>query len=638
MKSIALLYLIFFSISVFAQDNCDFNPQYKKGGLYLFSTFFEDPYLHKVREGVCQTLHLGKVYERRGFVKGRLTEETINTFEGKPRVRSQFSLWDGDSILVVQDVWRESGEKESHSVYYLDRSGRRCMTETQYGTGGKQRFERSLAWIRYNELNESDKSMHPPHTVDEDGYTYLCVPFGTEKIYDPFSGALTQVRTHQLIKNGYYENRSLHGPTTEYYENGKVKAKGTYKNGALDGLFEKFYPDGKKLSSGAYQNGIEIGTWQAWHPNGKPSSVYVYDLESAHPFSPSKKEWAENGQLTLEQVLDESGSGYLKEWTPTGILIHDVNIYLLDQHTGVETWWYPNGQLHWRRDYRKGQDTTMVQFYKNGDPERLEVFKEDHAGSAREVRRWYEGKIQQSVFLTQTRPDGYQMQSQEDFYPSGIRKSYILYKNQECFKELYAANGTKILYRYTILDSLEGPYQRFDTTGVLLLDFRYHKGLRNGWCREYDATGKLQFAQLYNQGNPVKDSENLARKHHFQALTSDEKRGLQYLFSAQLYDSTVFDPEHLMQCLELLYREYPSVLGTLPVNWQRSELDFYHSTRLQFQIYGPCTAIHVNTHPFGAKSFLIYPDMEIEPLQHLFTNEDLQTQQHQYHKFDHWHD
>jgi antitoxin component YwqK of YwqJK toxin-antitoxin module len=311
---------------------------------------------------------------------------------------------------------------------------------------------------------------------------------------------------------------------------------------------------------------------------------------------------------------------------------------LLDQHTGVETWWHPNGQLHWRRDYRKGQDTTMVQFYKNGDPERLEVFKEDRAGSEREVRRWYEGKIQQSVFLTQTRPDGYQMQSQEDFYPSGVRKSYVLYKNQESFKELYAANGTKILYRYTILDSLEGPYQRFDTTGVLLFDYRYHKGLRNGWCREYDATGKLQFAQYYQQGNPVKDSENLARKHHFQALTSDEKRGLQYLFSAQQYDSIIFEPAHQMKCLELLYRVYPEVLGTLPVNEIRTELDFYRPIRLQFQTYGPCTAIHVNNHHLGVKSFLIYPDMEIEPLQHLFTKEDLQTQQLHHDKFELWQD
>lgn len=638
MKSVALLYLIFFSITLFAQDNCDFNPQYKKGGQYLFSTFYEDPYLQKPRDGVCQTLHLGKIYERRVFVNGRLTEETINTFEGKPRVRSQFSLWDGDSILVVQDVWQESGEKESHSVYYLDRSGRRCMTETQYGTGGKKRFERSIAWIRYEELNESDKSLHPPHTVDEDGYTYLNVPFGIEKIYDPFSGALVQVRTHQLIKDGNYEHRSLHGPTIEYYENGKIKAKGTYKNGSLDGLFEKFYPDGKKLSQGSYQNGIEIGTWQTWHPNGKPSSVYIYDLESAHPFTPSKKEWADNGQLTLEQVLDESGTGYLKEWTPQGTLIHDVNIHLLDLHTGVETWWYPNGQLHWRRDYRKGQDTTLVQFYKNGDPERLEVIRDNQIKSYKEVRHWYEGKIPQSIFLLQTRPDGFMLQEQEEFYPSGIRKSYLQYKNQESSKELYAPNGTKILYRHTVLDSLEGPYQCFDSTGKILLDYRYHKGLRNGWCRAYDANGKLEFAQFYQQGNPVKDSENFARRNNFQGFSSDEQRGLQFLFSAQLYDSTVFDAEQLMKCLELVYRVYPEVLGPLPVNWLHSNLDFYHSTRLQFQTFGPCTVIHVNNGQLGQKSFLIYPDMEIEPLQHQFTNEDLKAPVLHFDKFDLWQD
>jgi hypothetical protein len=93
-----------------------------------------------------------------------------------------------------------------------------------------------------------------------------------------------------------------------------------------------------------------------------------------------------------------------------------------------------------------------------------------------------------------------------------------------------------------------------------------------------------------------------------------------------------------MKCLELLYRVYPEVLGTLPVNEIRSELDFYRPIRLQFQTYGPCMVIHVNNHHLGVKSFLIYPDMEIEPLQHLFTKEDLQTQQLHHDKFELWQD
>jgi hypothetical protein len=93
-----------------------------------------------------------------------------------------------------------------------------------------------------------------------------------------------------------------------------------------------------------------------------------------------------------------------------------------------------------------------------------------------------------------------------------------------------------------------------------------------------------------------------------------------------------------MKCLELLYRVYPEVLDPLPVNEIRTELDFYRPIRLQFQTYGPCTAIHVNNHHLGVKSFLIYPDMEIEPLQHLFTNEELKAPALHHDKFELWQD
>ena len=95
-----LIFVCLFGFHAWAQENCEFKSANKKGGHYLFSTYYEDD-LQTAREGVCQILHLGQIYERRVFVKGHLVEETLNTCEGKPRVRSKFSLWDSDTLLIA---------------------------------------------------------------------------------------------------------------------------------------------------------------------------------------------------------------------------------------------------------------------------------------------------------------------------------------------------------------------------------------------------------------------------------------------------------------------------------------------------------------------------------------------------------
>jgi antitoxin component YwqK of YwqJK toxin-antitoxin module len=630
-----IFFLAQFSI---AQDSCEFKPQNKKGGHYLFSTFYLDD-LQTPREGVCQTLHLGKIYERRVFVKGRLVEETCNTLEGNPRVQSKFSLWDGDSLLIDQKVYYENGPLQTHNIIYRDARGRRCMKTIEYGLTGHKRFEHNYAWIRYNELNESDKSMHPAHTIDEEGYTYLMVPIGEEKIYDSFTGSLTQVRHHQFIGNGNHENSSLNGPSTEFYESGKVKVKANYKDGALNGTYKSFHLNGLKQSEGEYENGIRVGLWKGWHPNGKPSYEYVFDLNTAHPFEPNKKEWAENGQLTLEQVLDVSGTGYLREWTSQGIKTHDVDIYMLERTRGVETWWYDNGQLHWKRDFRKGQDTTMIQYYANGDLQRLEIYKENGSDTYRENRRWYPKLVSESVFIAQTRKDGFFSQSLEQYYPNGQLQNTVLYKNKECYKEFYASNGIKTRSLHTISDSLHGPYQEFDSTGKLLLDYRYMAGLRNGWCREYDSTGKAIFARYYHLGSYVKDSLSTDKRKALPSLSLDTRKGLERLFKFQNIDSLQFSKSEIETLLKLAYINFPEQFEPLPqTDYYGGLREYNHYLRIHLRRKGDLIWMDLSSSAISSVSFIIYPDMEIEIFNHRYTKEELNKELLAHPKYYMWND
>jgi antitoxin component YwqK of YwqJK toxin-antitoxin module len=640
MKTVTLLFFttMFLSLAARAQEPCEFKPQNKKGGHYLFSTFYLDD-LKTPREGVCQTLHMGKIYERRVFVKGHLVEETCNTLEGNPRVQSKFSLWDDDSLLIDQRVYYENGPLQTHNIIYLDASGRRCMKSIEFGLKGQKRFEHTYAWIRYNELNESDKSSHPEHTVDDYGYTYLMVPIGQEKIYDPTTGGLSIVRYHQFIKDGNYEHRSLNGPVLEYYDNGKVKAKGSYKDGSLKGKYQTYYADGRIESERYYDNDVPVGEWKGWHANGKQAYWYLYDLNTAHPFEPNKKEWAENGQLILEQVLDVSGTGYLREWTPQGIKTHDVDIYMLERTRGLETWWFDNGQLHWKRDYRKGQDTLLIEFYKNGDLARLEIYQETDLDTYRENRRWYPNLVPESVFIAQTRKDGFFSQSQELYYPNGQLQTTVLYKNKECYKEFYATNGIKIRTLHTISDSLHGPYQLLDTLGNLLLDYRYQSGVRHGWCREYDHTGQLLFSKYYQEGIPVKDDAAIERKTEFLALTQAQRKGLDRLISFQNIDSLQFSKNEIEALFKLAYLNFPEQFEPLPqTDYNGGLREYNHYLRVLLRRNGGLIWMDLSSAAMSSVSFIVYPDMEIEIFNHRYTKEELNKELNTHPKFYMWND
>jgi len=636
---VAYLFGIFFlaQFSIAQDNNCEFKPTNKKGGHYLFSTFYLDD-MQTPREGVCQTLHMGKIYERRVFVKGHLVEETCNTLEGNPRVQSKFTLWDNDSLLIDQRVYYENGPLQTHNIIYLDASGRRCMKTIEFGLKGNRRFEHTYAWIRYRELNESDKSQHPEHTVDDYGYTYLMVPIGQEKVYDPTTGSLSMVRYHQLIKDGNYEHRSLNGPVIEYYDNGKVKAKGTYKDGSLKGKYQTYYFDGKIESERYYDNDVPVGEWKGWHANGQQAYWYLYDLETAHPFEPNKKEWADNGQLTLEQVLDVSGTGYLREWTAQGVKTHDVDIHLLDRTKGVETWWHDNGQLHWKRDYRKGKDTTMIQFYANGDPERLEIYREKGSDTYRENRRWYPKLVPESIFIVETRADGFFKQLMDAYYPNGNLKSRVEYKNKECYKEYYASNGIKIRSQHTISDSLHGPYQELDSTGKLLLDYRYTAGLRDGWCREYDANGNLIFERFYEMGIYNSSYSSVNKRKSLPSLSIETKKGLDRLLKIQRIDSLLFSKKEIEALVELAYQFIPEQFEPLPQTEYNRLRDFNHTLRLHLRRKGPIIWMDLSAYATSSLTLIIYPDMEIEIFNHRYTKEELNTEQVLTPKYYMWND
>lgn len=59
----------------------------------------------------------------------------------------------------------------------------------------------------------------------------------------------------------------------DYYQNGKIKAKGPMVNGELDGYWEWFRKDGTKLRSGYFKLGKQVGDWTTYDRQGQVFKV-----------------------------------------------------------------------------------------------------------------------------------------------------------------------------------------------------------------------------------------------------------------------------------------------------------------------------------------------------------------------------
>jgi hypothetical protein len=59
-----------------------------------------------------------------------------------------------------------------------------------------------------------------------------------------------------------------HGPRTEYYDDGTVRAAGRMKDGELHGDWRWYRRDGSLCRRGRFRWGVREGTWESWDRDG----------------------------------------------------------------------------------------------------------------------------------------------------------------------------------------------------------------------------------------------------------------------------------------------------------------------------------------------------------------------------------
>jgi len=155
MKWFGLFLLFIVGFSVAQAQHCTFDYYNKKGGHYLFSTYFNDQ--NKPREGVCEHSVGTQLYEKRVFQNGHIVSEELNYYnDGKftPRTRTTLNhhAKKGKPIGELKQ-FNDQGTLMIHWEFYNDEHGRRRYKSTEFHANGKLRFIQEYAFIRFSEID-----------------------------------------------------------------------------------------------------------------------------------------------------------------------------------------------------------------------------------------------------------------------------------------------------------------------------------------------------------------------------------------------------------------------------------------------------------------------------------------------------
>ena len=480
-----LLFIVGFSIA-HAQD-CTFDYYNKKGGHYLFSTYYNND--QSIREGVCERTDGTQVYEKRVFQKGHIISEELNHYnDGKftPRTRTTLNhhAKKGKPIGELKQ-FNEQGTLMILWEFYNDESGRRRYKSTEFHTNGKLRFIHEYAFIRLSEIDSFNRKDHPPHTVDDFGYSSLIVPYGKHTWYND-KGVLIKEESYDKLT--FYDQDAqhlLHGKYTEYHDNGKIRTQGQYKEGNPDGSWSHFHFNGRVYEQGIYRNNIKDSLWQQWDDQGKLTKESLYDYGADNPFAPVReKEYNAAGLLVSSKEINADKQAILQEWSTQGNLMHYVRYsngmqmnWNNADYREFEKNWYDNGQVKFI--HNKRSDTSYVSYFRNGQMERLNIGRWDGMIRNERITEW---NIQGTrlLYIEITHGNGNNYQDVKRYYSNGNLSHREINNNKEHTDLRYSFDGKNHVKSRMINQQLQGRYEERDTLNGQFLVGHYDQGIRHG--------------------------------------------------------------------------------------------------------------------------------------------------------------
>lgn len=509
-KKIAILFWLLFPLLHFSQ-RCNFTYYNKKGGHYLFSTYFQDD-MRTTRDGVCEMSENGKIYERRVFKNGLLVEEELNYFNQnqtvQKRIRTKMNHYpDLSKELGTMEEFNEKGILVTYWRFYLDKERRRRSIITEYHHNGPLRFRKEYAFIKLSEIDSYHLKENPPHTIDAFGYTSLIVPYGKLEEFDEKGNLILEQHFNTLST---YDQDAIHlldGPSREFHANGKLKSSGTYKEGNLDSNWISYHYNGQVHVKGMYRNNLKDGNWEVYNVQGRLTQLSTFEETAMNPFAPTKEiTWNDNGIKIEEKYIEKDGRGILTKWDENGKVMR----YCMFSPSSQMNWtnvsslqyeklYYDNLQLKSILNNLPNADTNYVSYFQNGQMERYRHNTIKDNTRFDEQKTWTSAGVLLSENTTK-QGQGEIYQKALIYYSSGGLKSKMEITNDLRVDEKYSTKGI-LFSKKELLDSrLHGKLFELDTLSGNLTTGYYDNGIRNGEWKVQNAAGTAIISKKYKLG------------------------------------------------------------------------------------------------------------------------------------------
>ena len=590
-KKIAILFWLLFPLLHFSQ-RCNFTYYNKKGGHYLFSTYFQDD-MRTTRDGVCEMSENGKIYEKRVFKNGLLVEEELNFFNQyqseQKRVRTKMNHNPilGNELGTLEE-WNEKGILVNHWRFYLDKDRRRRSIITEYHHNGPLRFRKEYAFIKLSEIDSYHLKENPPHTIDAFGYTSLIVPYGKHEEFDEKGNLILEQHFNTLSTYDLDDIHLLDGPSREFHANGKLKSSGTYKEGNLDSNWISYHYNGQVHVKGMYRNNLKDGNWEVYNVQGRLTQLSTFEETAMNPFAPIKETaWNDYGIKIEEKYIEKDGRGILTKWDENGNVMRYcmfspssqmnwTNVSLLQ----YEKLYYDNRQLKSILNNLPNADTNYVSYYQNGQMERYRHNTLKDNTRFDEQKTWTSAGVLLSENTTK-QGKGEIYQKALIYYSSGGIKSRMEITNDLRVDEKYSTKGV-LFSKKELLDSrLHGKLFELDTLSGNLTTGYYDKGIRNGEWKIQNAAGTTIISKKYKLGC----TENKNAVISWDKFSSKEQKEFKLNANTQIPQSAPFISWEAM----LLKRDSIAYwIGlaqkALEKEGQTFELDQIETTALRFEM------------------------------------------------------
>lgn len=591
MKIFFILVFVISPLVLVAQD-CKFSYYNKKGGHYLFSTYFQDD-MRTTRDGVCEMSENGKIYEKWVFKNGLLVEEELNFFNQyqseQKRVRTKMNHNPilGNELGTLEE-WNEKGILVNHWRFYLDKDRRRRSIITEYHHDGPLRFRKEYAFIKLSEIDSYHLKEHPPHTIDAFGYTSLIVPFGKHEEFDEKGNLILEQHFNTLST---YDQDAIHlldGLSREFHANGKLKSSGTYKEGNLDSNWISYHYNGQVHVKGMYRNNLKDGNWEVYNVQGRLTQLSTFEETAMNPFAPIKETtWNDYGIKIEEKYIEKDGRGILTKWDENGNVMRYcmfspssqmnwTNVSLLQ----YEKLYYDNRQLKSILNNLPNADTNYVSYYQNGQLERYRHNTLKDNTRFDEQKTWTSAGVLLSENTTK-QGKGEIYQKALIYYSSGGIKSRMEITNDLRVDEKYSTKGVLFSKKELLDGRLHGKLYELDTLSGNLTTGSYDKGIRNGEWKVQNAAGTTIISKKYKLG--CTDNKNAVIS--WDKFSSKEQKEFKLNANTQIPQSAPFKSwEALLLKRDSIAYWIGLAQRALEKEGQTFELDQVETTALRFEM------------------------------------------------------